>query len=64
VEFGDGVLVTPPLGCGLLAGVLREELIDRGRAVEGVMTPETLGSARAIFMGNSLRGLIPARLLP
>jgi len=63
-EFGNGILVTPPLGCGLLAGVLRKELIDRGRAVEGVMTPETLGSARAIFMGNSLRGLIPARFLP
>lgn len=64
VEFGDDVLVTPPLGCGLLAGVLREELIEQGRAVESVMTPETLSSARTIFMGNSLRGLIPARLLP
>ncbi|MET3661908.1 aminotransferase class IV family protein [Aquamicrobium ahrensii] len=63
-DFGGGAFVTPPLDCGLLAGILREELIDQGRAVEGVITPEALRRARAIFMGNSLRGLISARLLP
>lgn len=63
-DFGGGALVTPSLGCGLLAGVLRAELIDHGRAVEGVVTLEDLRSARAIFAGNSLRGLIPARLKP
>ena len=28
VDIGDGVLLTPPLDCGLLPGVLRGELLD------------------------------------
>lgn len=62
VERGDGMLLTPPLECGLLAGVLRAELLDEGRAEEAVLTPDQLAAAKAIYLGNSLRGLIPARL--
>jgi para-aminobenzoate synthetase/4-amino-4-deoxychorismate lyase len=54
----DGVLVTPPLVRGLLPGVLRAELIESGRAVEGDLTPADL--AGGFFIGNALRGLIPA----
>ncbi|MDX8477669.1 aminotransferase class IV family protein [Mesorhizobium sp. VK24D] len=61
-DFGDGVLVTPRLDCGLLPGVLRGELLDEGRAAEAIYTFDDLKSAKAIFVGNSLRGLIPARL--
>ncbi|MHB2263883.1 aminotransferase class IV family protein [Aliihoeflea sp. PC F10.4] len=64
VDPGDGVLVTPPLSSGALPGVLRAELIETKRAVERVMTLDDLMAARAIFMGNSLRGLIRARLEP
>ncbi|MCK9552058.1 aminotransferase class IV family protein [Aquamicrobium sp.] len=64
VDFGDGVLVTPRLRCGLLAGVLRGELIDQGRAVEGVIPASSLPSASALYVGNALRGLIPATFLP
>lgn len=64
VDFGDGVLVTPRLRCGLLAGVLRGELIDQGRAVEGVIPASSLPSASAVYVGNALRGLIPATFLP
>jgi para-aminobenzoate synthetase/4-amino-4-deoxychorismate lyase len=59
VERG-GVLVTPPLALGLLPGVLRARLIDEGRAVAGVVTLADLASG--FFIGNALRGLIPARL--
>jgi 4-amino-4-deoxychorismate lyase len=62
VDFGDGVLATPRLDCGLLPGVLREELLEQGRAVEAVIPYNALKSAKAIFVGNSLRGLIPAKL--
>jgi para-aminobenzoate synthetase/4-amino-4-deoxychorismate lyase len=56
----DGVLVTPPLAMGLLPGVLRGRLINEGRAVEGAVTPvDLLGG---FFIGNALRGLMPARL--
>lgn len=52
----DGVLVTPPLSRGLLPGVLRAELLDTGRAVEGDLTPADLESG--FFIGNALRGLM------
>ncbi|PBC04467.1 aminotransferase class IV family protein [Mesorhizobium sp. WSM3860] len=61
-DFGDGVLSTPRLDCGLLPGVLRGELLDEGRAAEAIYTFDDLKAARAIFVGNSLRGLIPAQL--
>jgi len=54
----DGVLVTPPLARGLLPGVLRAELLATGRAVEGDLRPEDLGSG--FFLGNALRGLVAA----
>jgi para-aminobenzoate synthetase/4-amino-4-deoxychorismate lyase len=59
VERG-GQLLTPPLALGLLPGVLRAELIDKGRAVESHLRLADLESG--FFIGNSLRGLIPARL--
>lgn len=64
VDIGGPVLLTPALGCGLLAGVLRAEMLDEGKAREAVITRKDLVGARALFVGNSLRGLIPARLAP
>ncbi|SFO13685.1 4-amino-4-deoxychorismate lyase [Mesorhizobium sp. NFR06] len=61
-DFGDGLLATPRLDCGLLPGILRGELLDEGRAVEAIYSFDDLKAAKAIFVGNSLRGLIPARL--
>ncbi len=61
-DFGDGVLVTPALACGLLPGVLRGEFLESGKAKEAVLTENDLRRAKAIFVGNSLRGLIRARL--
>jgi 4-amino-4-deoxychorismate lyase len=63
VDRGAGApLATPPLSSGLLAGVLRQSLLDTGQAVESVLEPRDLREAHALFVGNSLRGLIPARL--
>ena len=58
----DGVLLTPPLACGLLPGVLRQSLLDQGAAREAVLTPADLDRGD-LFLGNALRGLIPARLV-
>ena len=52
----DGRLLTPPLRCGALPGVLRAELIDAGRAVEQVLMPADL--AHGFWLGNALRGPI------
>ncbi|WP_337180878.1 aminotransferase class IV family protein [Shinella sp.] len=57
LDDGTGPLKTPPLACGLLAGVLREELLETGRAIEVALRPEDLAGG-TILVGNSLRGLI------
>lgn len=62
-DFGDGVLATPALDCGLLPGILRGEMVEEGRAKEAVVKDADLRAAEAVFVGNSLRGLIRARLL-
>ena len=60
VSRGDR-LVTPPAALGLLPGVLRRSLLDSGRAVEGDVTMQDLEPG--FFVGNALRGLLPAKLL-
>ena len=51
-----------PSGPGLLPGVLRAELLDNGVAVETELTWVDVLSADAVFVGNSLRGLMRARV--
>lgn len=58
-DAGAG-LCTPPLASGLLPGILREELLETGQAREDVLRAEDLPKVR-LWVGNSLRGLIPAR---
>lgn len=60
-DRGDG-LRTPPLSCGLLAGVLRDEMLDTGKAREEVLLPADLPHVR-LWCGNALRGLVPAVLM-
>ena len=56
----EGMLLTPPKALGLLPGVLRAELLQQGRAREAPLTRADL--ADGFCLGNSLRGLMPARL--
>jgi para-aminobenzoate synthetase/4-amino-4-deoxychorismate lyase len=56
-----GRLLTPPARLGLLPGVLRRSLLDQGRAVEAELRLDDLEGG--FFIGNALRGLMPARLL-
>ncbi len=58
----NGRLLTPPLASGLLPGVLRRKLLESGAAAEAVLFALDLQRAEAVYMGNSLRGLIPAEL--
>lgn len=52
----EGVLLTPPRKCGLLPGVLREELLAQGRIIERILTPEDLTRAEELWLINSVRG--------
>ena len=56
----DGRLLTPPLDAGLLPGTLRAELLASGKAVESRLTLDDLERADAVFLGNSVRGLVRA----
>ncbi|MBS7669744.1 aminodeoxychorismate synthase component I [Croceicoccus gelatinilyticus] len=57
----DGKYLTPALSAGLLPGVLRASLIEDGKAQEAELTADDL--ADGFFIGNALRGLMPARLI-
>ncbi|WP_319545046.1 aminotransferase class IV family protein [Ruegeria conchae] len=59
----DGRQLTPSLYCGLLPGILREELLDNKQVSEAVLTLTDLQNAQSIYFGNSLRGLIRAELV-
>jgi para-aminobenzoate synthetase/4-amino-4-deoxychorismate lyase len=54
----DGARVTPPLASGLLPGVYRAELLDRGEIRERVITKDDLEQAPRLWLVNSLRGWI------
>jgi para-aminobenzoate synthetase/4-amino-4-deoxychorismate lyase len=54
--------ITPPLACGVLEGVMREELLARGEITEGVITLEAFRRAPEIVLFNSVRGWMAARL--
>ncbi len=56
----SGKLLTPRLVAGLLPGTLRQSLLDDGRAVEAALTLDDLAGADAIYLGNSVRGLMKA----
>jgi para-aminobenzoate synthetase/4-amino-4-deoxychorismate lyase len=54
----DEMLYTPSVECGLLPGVLRKNLLRRGKCKEAVLTPKDMKKADAVYCGNSVRGLV------
>ncbi len=48
--------VTPPVSCGLLNGIGRQQLIARGDVAESVVDVDQLLSAKSIWLINSVRG--------
>ena len=55
-------LLTPPIGCGLLAGTYRRMLLEQGQAIEQAVRMEDLLKAEELYLANSVRGLVPVRL--
>ncbi len=62
IETADGARLTPARACGLLPGVLREELLVQG-VREAVLRRPDLSAARQFWVGNALRGLMAAQLV-
>jgi para-aminobenzoate synthetase/4-amino-4-deoxychorismate lyase len=61
VEIG-GRLWTPPVRCGLLPGVYRRLMLDRGELLERAFTLQDLQNASALYLMNSVRGMWRVRL--
>jgi branched-chain amino acid aminotransferase len=64
----DGLLLTPPLSCGLLAGITRELLLEIAVAdgvphEERVLYPADLHSADEMFVTSTLKELAPVATL-
>lgn len=53
----NGKLYTPPVKCGLLNGVLRQNLLDRGICTEKILYKEDLLLAENVYCINSVRGI-------
>ncbi len=64
VIYADGVYKTPPLSCGLLPGVMRQQLLqDTERPVrECRLSVADVQAAEAIYLCNSVRGLVRVAL--
>jgi len=57
----DGRRITPPLEAGLLPGVMRAELFERGEIVEDTVRVADLARVSAVWFINSVRGWVPVR---
>ncbi len=58
----DGKRITPPVSCGLLAGVMRGALLRKGEIQEGIIHKHDLERIGALFLVNSVRGWMRASL--
>lgn len=59
----DGEFFTPPVGCGLLPGTFRQQLLDERIIQEKVITKEELGDFDAIWFINSVRGWLRVEMI-
>lgn len=53
-----GEILTPPVDCGLLPGIMRAESIRRYGAIERILTVDNLRAADLVFLTNAVRGEI------
>ncbi len=62
----EDLVLTPPLGSGILPGIIRGEIIRLGGEMgipvrEKILRPEDLKESREIFLTSSLMGVMPVR---
>ena len=56
-------IITPPVSCGLLDGIVRRYVMKVRQVKEQVVTPEMIPEFREMFVTNSLLGIMPAARL-
>jgi para-aminobenzoate synthetase/4-amino-4-deoxychorismate lyase len=64
IIFRQGIYVTPPVTSGLLSGVMRQHILedDTVPVDEKILTRQDVISAEAIFVCNSVRGIVRVKL--
>ena len=55
-------MLTPPVACGLLPGILRQALMESGVVRAQILTLDDVRNADEVYIGNSVRGLVRAHL--
>jgi para-aminobenzoate synthetase/4-amino-4-deoxychorismate lyase len=58
----DGVRVTPPVSCGLLAGTCRAAMLATGEIAERIVTLDELQRATRLWLINAVHGEMAAKL--
>lgn len=58
-----GLLVTPPVNCGLLPGTFRAQLLETGEITEQILMQADLEQAEEIYLVNSVRKWRQVRLV-
>ena len=58
----DGKLYTPPAELGLLKGIYRQQLLDKGQVTEKILTLSDLDQASKIYACNAVRELYKLEL--
>ena len=59
-----GEWVTPPVSDGLLPGIMRRHLVESGQLLERSVSVRDVVEAPALAVFNSVRGWVPATLVP
>lgn len=59
----DGALYTPPVECGLLAGMYRSRMLERGEVAQRAIRLEDLARAESVYVVNSVRMMREAVVL-
>ena len=59
----DGVLCTPPVHCGLLAGTYRAWLLERNQIEERVIRADQLFQGHVVYLINSVRGMYGVKVV-
>lgn len=58
-----GEIITPPVSCGMLPGIMRDYMIERYPVREEIILPSDIEGCGEMFLTNSLLGVMPVRSL-
>ena len=64
VIYREDVYLTPPVSCGLLPGVMRKQLMadPAVKIKEQILYPADIRAAEALFLVNSVRGVVRVQI--